>query len=166
MLLQIAVRIPMHLDAVGRTRDMGRRAIYLVLGLGEGRGAWLAIWRHGEVIEVTVPGRRNAVPSHTILVLLPLLWLLLPRRGVARLLRYRRGEVGLQMLDIERVGQLGELLSRVVLAAGGIVNGEVQVEVIEVDEAAKVVVCGRADVVKLLCARPRCGARVVDVHPL
>lgn len=62
------------------------------------------------------------------------------------------------MLNVERVCQVGELLGGVVLVSisvsGGVVNGKVKVEVVEVYEASEVLVSGSAHGVELLCARP------------
>lgn len=138
------------------------RAVYLVLGLGEGLRAGLAVGRHGELVVVVATGRRHAVVGHDVLLLRRQ-----PRRAIAMLLRMRhyRAELVLQVLDVERVGQFGELLGRVMLVAGRVVNREVEVEV-EVDEVAEVVLGGSAHGVELLCAGPCCSASVVDVHHL
>lgn len=83
-LLKITVRVAMHLNTVGCRRDSLVRLVQLLLRLGEGRGVGLAVLPHAVVEEAI----------GVVAGILGDLW----------------GEMALELVDVEGVGQIGQLL--------------------------------------------------------
>jgi hypothetical protein len=117
-LLEIAVRVAMHLYAVGRRRHALVRAVYLILRLGEGWRARLAVLRHAIVEEAVIGRLRHAADAH-ILDLLPAVC------AIPVVLGKLRGELALEMVDVERLGQIGQLAA---ISCGSIVAVAVDAE--------------------------------------
>ena len=105
-LLEIARGVAVHLDAVRRGRDSIVGAIHMILcgRLREDRRAGLSVGRHAEV-EHVVPRLRNAVAAHVGVLRLR------DRPAIAMLFLRHGRKMVLQVLDVKRVGELGELLA-------------------------------------------------------
>jgi hypothetical protein len=145
-LLHIAVRVAaVHLDTVGRGGHALVRSVHVVLRLGEGRGAGLAELSHAVVEREAVRRLRHAVAAHVGGRLVG------GGRAVVVVLAHLRGEV------VQRAGQVGQRgragLGVFAIAVGEF--GEVDVEVVEVDQVAKRLLCGRVHGLELLRIGPR-----------
>jgi hypothetical protein len=118
--LEIAMRVAMHLYAIGCWWDALMWAIYLVLCLGESWRSSLAVLGHA-VVEEVVGGLRHVMAAH-------ILDLLATVGAITVVLGKLRGKLALEMVDIERLGQIGELVP---IRGGSFVivtvNAEVQV---------------------------------------
>lgn len=66
-MLHVAVRVAMHLYAVGRWRHALVRLVAVLLRLGEGRCARLAVCAHAVVEGEAVGGLGHAVSAHVLL---------------------------------------------------------------------------------------------------
>lgn len=115
---------------------------------------------HAEVEEGSALG--HPVPHHIAMLLLlsgcPAIVMLV----LVLVLGNLRAEVVLEVLNVERIGQFGELLVRLVAADALVVaDREVEVDVLEVEQIAEVVVGSRPQRVKLLSTRPCYAAAVV-----
>ena len=110
----------MHLYAIRRWRDALMWAIYLVLDLGESWRSSLAVLGHA-IVEEVVGGLRHVMAAH-------ILDLLATVGAIVVVLGKLRGKLALEMVDIERLGQIGELVP---IRGGSFVivtvNAEVQV---------------------------------------
>lgn len=131
-LLEVAVWVSVHLDAVWGGWNALVWAIQLLLRLGEDGGAGLAVLCHAVVVEAVV-GLRHAM-AHVLRVL---------RAGAAIMMVLREA--------VERAGEVGEgrgsALSVVAVAVEvtqvrGETVSQIQVKV-EIDQVAKLMVVGR-----------------------
>jgi len=123
-LLQVAVGVAMHLNAVGGWRNALVRPIDVLLRLGEDWRACLAVLPHGIVEGEAIGVLRQAMAAHAVLRLLPA-W-----RAIVVMLGYLRGVV------VERGGNIGERRGSAlaVFAVAVAELGEVEVDVVEVDK--------------------------------
>lgn len=115
---EIAMGVAMHLYAIWRGRDALVWAVYLVLGLGESWCSGLAVRGHA-IVEEIVGGLRHAMTTQV-------LDLLASVGAIAVVLGKLRGVLALEMVDIERLGQIGELIA---IRGGSFVTVTVNVEV-------------------------------------
>ena len=154
--LEIASRVAMHFGAVWRWGNALVWAIYLIWRLGEDWRRSLAVLGHAIVEEVV--GRLRHAMAVDILGLLSSVGVMLVIWGKLR------GKLALELVDVERLGQIGELVS----SRGGSmsvvpVNVEVQVEIVKVNELCAGKVVGGRVHVEVVCSSPRLRSRIVHV---
>jgi hypothetical protein len=118
-LLKVAMRVAMHFYAVWRRRHALVWAVYLVLRLCERWRARLAVLGHAIVEEAAVGRLRHAMGPQ-ILDLLPAVC------AIAVVLGKLRGVLALEMVDVERLGQIGQLAA---ISCGSVMAVAVNVEV-------------------------------------
>jgi hypothetical protein len=111
-LLEVARCIAVHLDAVGRGRDPRVRAIH--------------------VLRMVVRGHPALTKGHAELeVVVLLLLLLLPRCARAAIALISR-DLHMRRTEVQRVGQLRDLLRGIMFDGAGVVDGEVEVNILKV----------------------------------
>lgn len=115
---EIAMGVAMHFYAIWRGRDALVWTIYLVLGLGESWRSGLAVRGHA-IVEEIVGGLRHAMTTQVLDLLASI-------GAIAVVLGKLRGILALEMVDIERLGQIGELIA---IRGGSFVTVTVNVEV-------------------------------------
>jgi hypothetical protein len=114
-LLEVARCIAVHLDAVGRGRDPRVRAIH--------------------VLRMAVRGHPALTKGHAeleVVVLLLLLLLLLLLRCARPAIALISRDLYLRRTEVQRVGQLRDLLRGIMFDGVGVVDGEVKVNILKV----------------------------------
>lgn len=162
--LEVAGRVAMHFGAVWGWGDALVWAVYLVWGVGIGRGGGgvRVLLRQGivEQVGVGVWGLGHGMAVDVCRVLGSVGGMLVIRGQLW-------GKLGLEVVDVERVGQIGELVSSRGGSVGVVgVNVEVQVEIVKVNKLCAGKVVWRCVHVEAVCCSPGLRSRVVHVGRL